>query len=323
MFIDEATIKVQAGHGGNGCASLYKDKYCRRGRPDGGDGGNGGAVIVVADKKLSTLIDFKYKSQFKAKSGAHGSSNTKKGRNGEDCVIRVPCGTILKDLNSSLIIRDLQEDAETVLVAKGGAYGLGNVHRRESTFGEQGEQREIHLELRIIADIGIVGFPNSGKSTLLTKLTNSRAKIANYPFTTKDPALGILKLDDEIRVVIAEIPGIIKGAHEGRGLGDRFLKHTGRTRLLVHLVDIAAVDGRDPVEDFNVFNNELKLYSKELAKKPKIVVANKIDIKDSEKNLKKFRKCVKEKIIAISAYKDEGLGELKNAIRKNVQKDCY
>ena len=318
MFIDEAKIKVFAGRGGNGCASLHKDRFCRRGRPDGGDGGKGGGVIVVSDKKLSTLIDFKYKSQFKAKNGTHGSSNNKKGRDGENCIIRVPCGTILKDLSSSLIIRDLKEDGESVIVAKGGQYGFGSIHKKDATLGLEGETREIHLELRIIADIGIVGFPNSGKSTLLTKLTNSRAKIANYPFTTKDPTLGILKLDEGMGVVIAEIPGIIKGAHEGKGLGDRFLKHTGRTKLLIHLIDMAAVDGRSPVEDYNVFNNELKLYSKELFDKPRILIANKMDIESSEENLEEFRKQIKKKIIKISAYKGDGLEELKNAVEKSV-----
>jgi GTP-binding protein len=322
MFIDEAKIEVSAGSGGNGCSSLYRDKYLRHGRPDGGDGGRGGNVVFTADKRLFTLLDFRYKRHFSAENGGHGGSKGKKGRNGEDCIIRIPCGTILKDTQTNLIIRDLKEDKESVIVVKGGQGGLGNIHKREATQGSAGEEREINLELKLIADVGVVGFPNSGKSTLLNRLTNSHPKIANYPFTTKDPVLGLLSFNEEENIIIAEIPGIIEGAHKGKGLGDRFLRHTERTKLLIHLIDMASVDGRRPIEDYKVLTNELELYSQGLDRKPRLLVANKMDIKDSRDNLKEFKRQIKKKIIPISAQEKEGLGELKDAIRKSLQKNC-
>lgn len=318
MFIDTVKIKVKAGDGGNGCNSLYKDKLSRYSKADGGDGGKGGNIIIRADRNLLTLYDFKYRMYFKAQDGGGGFSNRKKGSGGLDKEIAVPCGTAITDgLGNRL--KELIDDGQELIVAKGGEGGKGSVHAKgdEDFKGELGEEKELTLDLRLIADIGLLGFPNSGKSTLLSKVSRAQPKIASYPFTTKEPILGITEIDD-VSFCIADIPGLIEGSHCGKGLGDRFLRHIERTKVLVHLVDMASVDGRRPWDDFRIINKELKSYGGGLSKKPKIIVANKMDLAGSEENLSIFRKKTKQKVIPISALKSEGLKELLYAVKEKL-----
>ena len=317
MFIDNAKIYVKAGDGGKGCNSFYRDKYQRFGVPDGGDGGKGADIIIRADRNLYTLLDFKYNRHFTGKHGAHGSGNRKKGRVAQSIIIDVPVGTIIKDISNDCILRDLNKDQEEVVVARGGRGGLGNQHRNllEPTPGESGEKRDLFLDLKLIAEVGVVGFPNVGKSTLISSISNARPKIAAYPFTTKVPVLGVVHLGNK-SFIIADIPGLIEGSGEGRGLGDKFLRHVERTKILVHLLDMAGFEGRDPLEDYKAINNELKTYSSELLKKKQIIVANKMDLEGSAANLKRFTKTYKKKIYPISALKKEGLEDLIEAIAK-------
>ena len=321
MFIDEAKVYVKAGNGGDGCQSLYRDKWNRIGRPDGGPGGDGGDVIFIADENIQTLLDFQYRQHHEAESGAHGSSNHKKGKRGDDLIIKVPAGTIIKDIkNNGLVLRDLAHIGDSVIIAKGGHGGHGNSRNRPREKGEFGEEKTILLGLKLIADAGIIGYPNAGKSTLISKISSAHPKIANYPFTTKEPVLGVVKLYDEATFVVAEIPGLIEGAHEGRGLGDRFLRHIERTKVLIHLIDVAACEGRDPVSDYKNLNKELLLYSKELAKRPQVVALNKVDIPESKVNIKRFKKSFsKIKIYPISAATGEGVKELLESVYKKVK----
>lgn len=319
MFIDTAKIYVRAGKGGDGCQSFYRDKYTRYGIPDGGDGGSGGDIIIRADKHLHTLLDFKYRTEFYAECGANGSGKHKKGKDAPSLVIKVPCGTLIKDARTQCVLRDLDAEGKSVIVACGGRGGLGNRHKTDATNGEPGEERELILDLKLIADVGLVGFPNSGKSTLISAVSSAHPKIAAYPFTTKQPVLGVLESKDS-SFVIADIPGLIEDSHKGRGLGDQFLRHIERTKILVHLIDMAGVEGRNPVEDFKTINKELKLYSKEVAAKPQILVANKMDLEPASENLKKFKRQIKRKIYPISALEKEGLEILIEAIRKELQK---
>lgn len=324
MFIDEAKIYVKAGNGGDGCNSFYRDKWNRIGRPDGGPGGDGGDIIFDADGNVQTLLDFQYRQHVEANSGTHGSSNHKKGHRGSDLHVKVPAGTIIRDAETGLVLRDLVNIGDSVIAAKGGAGGRGNSRGRESKKGEQGEEKTLILELKLIADVGIVGHPNAGKSTLISKISSAHPKIANYPFTTKEPVLGVVRLYEDASLVVAEIPGLIEGAHEGRGLGDKFLKHIERTKVLIHLVDVAACEGRDPVDDYRSLNKELKAYSKELISKPQVVALNKIDMPDSKKNILKFKKTVsKVKAFPISAASGEGVKELLNAVYKKVKSLKY
>lgn len=313
MFIDQAKIYVKAGSGGRGCKSFYRDKYSRFGVPDGGDGGNGADIIIQADRNLHTLLDFQYNRHFSGKHGGNGSGNKKKGKNAPDVIIRVPQGTVIKDLRIGCILRDLQKDGEDVIVARGGKGGLGNQHRMEVTEGEPGEEKELSLDLKLIADAGVVGFPNAGKSTLISAISSAQPKIAMYPFTTKFPVLGLVRAG-EGAFVIADIPGLIEGSSKGRGLGDRFLRHIERTKVLIHLIDISGFEGRDPVEDYKAINKELKSYSPEVSKKPQIIALNKIDIEGAMENVRKFKKAVKKKVYPISALEKEGLEELIEAI---------
>ncbi len=319
MFVDEAKIYVKAGDGGKGCESLYRDRVNRIGSPDGGPGGDGGDIIFEVDENIHTLLDFHYRQHLKGSSGGHGGSNHKKGRRGEDLHIKVPHGTLIKDANTGLILRDLVRSGDRVIAAKGGAGGRGNSRGRSALPGLSGEEKRLLLELKLIADIGIIGYPNAGKSTLISKISSARPKIANYPFTTKEPMLGVVKLHEGCTSVIADIPGLIEGAHKGKGLGDMFLRHVERTKLLVHLVDISAFEARDPYEDYTKLNNELKLYSETLAKKIQIIALNKIDLPDAAKNLKAFKARMRgKKVFPVSALTGEGIKELLNECYKKL-----
>src|SRR3989339_1661801 len=320
MFVDNARIMIKAGNGGGGCNSLYRDKYTRYPRRDGGDGGKGGDVVIRANKNLLTLYDFKYRQHFSALRGGNGSSNRKKGFDAESLVITVPCGTLITAARTNWRLRELVDDREEFIEAYGGVGGKGSVHAKsEEDFpGASGEERIVTLDLKLIADVGLAGFPNSGKSTLISKISNAHPEIANYPFTTKKPALGTVTINEEVFFSIADIPGLIKDSHLGRGLGDRFLRHVERTKVLVHLIDMAGLDARDPIDDYRTINDELKFYSGEVFKKPRILVANKMDLPQAKENLENFQKTVKKKIIPISAKESQGLKELLHAIKKKL-----
>lgn len=321
MFVDQAKIYVKAGNGGDGCNSMYRDRYHRYGRPDGGDGGKGGDAIFEVDKNVQTLLDFQYRQHFEADSGSHGSSNHKTGRTGKDLQIKVPPGTIIRDAQSGLVLRELVNPHDRVIAAKGGAGGKGNSRHREAKPGLSGDEKTVILELKLIADAGIVGYPNAGKSTLVSKISSARPKIADYPFTTKAPVLGVVKIHEGVTLVVAEIPGLIEGAHLGKGLGDRFLRHVERTKVLIHLVDIAACDCRDPYKDYINLNKELRLYSKELVKKPQFIALNKCDLEPAQTNIKKFKRHLRgKKIFPISAVTGQGVKELLSAVYKEVKK---
>ncbi|MEW6101522.1 MAG: GTPase ObgE [Candidatus Omnitrophota bacterium] len=319
MFIDQATIYVRGGNGGAGCRSFYRDKFNRRGFPDGGDGGKGGDVIVRADRNLYTLLDFKYNRHFHAPNGGHGSGRNKKGKEAPPVVIKVPVGTVVLDKNSGCVLRDLKEDCEEFIVARGGKGGLGNSHRgiEEATKGEACSEKVLLLDLKLIAEVGIVGFPNAGKSTLISKISNAHPEIASYPFTTKSPVLGVVRRQGR-QFVVADIPGLIEGSSKGRGLGDRFLRHIERTKVLIHLIDMAGTEGRDPASDFKAINNELKHYSREVSSKPQVIAANKMDLEPAVMNLEKFKRGVRRKVYPISGLKAEGLEELIDAVAKKL-----
>ncbi len=318
MLIDQAKIYVFGGRGGNGCQSIYKDIFNRKGVPDGGDGGSGGNVVVHSDPNLNTLLDFRYNQHHRAGRGTHGSSNKKIGKRGKDIVLRVPVGTIVKDLDTDLIIRDLDRENDSVVVAKGGAAGKGNAKLKVATEGAEGETRTLLFELKMVADAGLIGFPNAGKSTLLSKISKAHTKIAPYPFTTRSPKLGVVDLSEN-SFVVADMPGLIEGAHEGKGLGDRFLRHIERTRVLVHIVDIVPLDGADPVENYHKLEKELELYNAEVHAKPRIVVANKMDMPGSFENLERLSSAIDVKIWPISAIKGEGLAELTGTIYGEIK----
>lgn len=317
-FVDQARIQVQAGNGGKGCESHYSDKYTRYPIPNGGDGGNGGNIIICADPHLHTLLDYRFKQHYQAPGGAHGSSNNKRGRNGEDCILRVPVGTVVWDHETDFLIRDLNKPKDEVIVARGGNGGRGNNRNRTVTPPQPGESRTIRLELKVIADVGLVGFPNAGKSTLISAISKVRSKIANYPFTTRAPILGIVEDDENVdnRFVVADLPGLIEGAHEGKGLGHTFLKHAERTKILVHVVDMSGGEGRDPLKDYKQICEELDLYSQDLSQKHRILVANKMDLPESKKNLTRFKRKYGQGIIPISALERDGLEKLIDEIRK-------
>jgi GTP-binding protein len=321
MFIDTAKIHVKAGDGGNGCNSFFRDTRVEHGKANGGNGGDGGDVIIRADKSIYTLMDFQYQRHFKAVSGKNGSSNDKAGGRGKDCLVCVPVGTIITDKTNDFLIRDLDENGVEVIVARGGHGGRGNTRNKDAEAGVLGEGRELFFNLKIIADVGVIGFPNAGKSTLVSKISNATPKIANYPFTTKSPTLGVVKVDFDKNFIIADIPGLIHGAHEGKGLGDKFLKHVERTKILVHLVDMAGVDGRPPAVDYCNINEELEAFSEKLLNKKQIVVANKMDLPQAQKNLKVFKKTCKKKIFEISALTGEGLEDLIEEVEKILTKD--
>ena len=330
MIIDYVKIKVTSGNGGNGAKTFRREKYVANGGPDGGDGGKGGDVYFVASDNTSTLLDFRYKKEFKAENGKNGEGSRKSGKSGEDLYIKVPLGTIVRDLDKDKIIADISKKDEKFLVAKGGRGGRGNQHfatptRQVPNFAEMGEDgvtKNIELELKMIADVGLIGYPNVGKSTLISNVSSARPKIANYHFTTLDPTLGVVKVNDET-FVMADIPGLIEGASEGIGLGHKFLKHVERTRLLLHVIDVTGSEGRNPIEDYKKINEELNKYSEKLSKKEQIVVANKIDSLDSEnKNLDELEKfCKKNKLtlFKISAVTGEGINELLSFVAQKLK----
>ncbi len=323
MFIDEATITVQAGDGGKGCISFRHEAHVPRGGPNGGDGGRGGSIYLLADVNIATLMDMAQRVTWKASDGRGGMGKKFHGRSGEDLVIHVPVGTIVRDADHGHVLRDMTEPGEKLCIAKGGRGGRGNTKFASSTDqtprhaepGTPGESRRIRLELKLMADVGLVGLPNAGKSTLLSRLSAAHPKIAAYPFTTRQPNLGIVECPGYFRFVMADIPGIIEGAHRGVGLGIEFLKHVERTRLIVHIVDAAPVEGTPgAVKAYRIIRKELNAYSAELAKLPEIIVANKLDLTDADKGVKQLKKSLKKTIIPISAVTGEGLDNLRRRI---------
>ena len=321
MFIDYAKIIVKAGDGGNGAISFRREKYVAAGGPDGGDGGKGGNIYFEVSPNMNTLVDFRYKKKFKAENGKNGEGGHRYGKSGEDLVVKVPIGTIVKDSETGRVMADLSEPNQKQLILSGGRGGKGNSHFATSTRqaprfaqgGEKGEEKELILELKMLADVGLIGFPNVGKSTFLSVVTDATPKIADYHFTTLEPNLGVVKSDYGDSFVIADIPGIIEGASEGTGLGLKFLRHIERTRLLLHVIDVSGIEGRNPVEDFKTINEELKKYSEKLSKRKQIIVANKIDIMQDESLLNDLEKMAKEKdieIFKISGATGEGVKEL-------------
>jgi GTP-binding protein len=319
-FVDEARIFLNAGNGGKGCESFYRDKYMRHPRPDGGDGGKGGDIVFEADSHIQTLLDYRYKQHYKADNGGHGGSKGKKGKTAEDCVLKIPVGTIVRDKDTGLLIRDLTEHGQRILVAQGGAGGRGNIYNRTPAPPGVGQARTIHLELKLIADVGIIGFPNAGKSTLFNFISKVRSKVADYPFTTKAPVLGVVQGEPGQDFIVADLPGLIEGAHSGRGLGDRFLKHAERTQILVHVIDMAATEGRDPCEDYEKINEEVASYSDRLSVKQKIVVANKMDLPQSSGHLRRFRQRYPDiRAMSISAQTGDGVEAVVTQIRESLQ----
>ena len=330
MVIDYVKIKVKAGRGGDGANSFRREKYVAAGGPDGGNGGNGGNIYLKVDNNTSTLLDFKYKKEFKAEDGKNGDGARKTGKSGEDLYISVPLGTIVRDIDKNIVIADLSNEGDVFLVAKGGKGGKGNMNfatptRQVPNFAEQGRkgvERNLELELKMLADVGLIGFPNVGKSTIISTVSSAKPKIANYHFTTLEPSLGVVKTKSGDTFVMADIPGIIEDASEGVGLGFKFLKHIERTRLLLHVIDITGSEGRIPVEDFKLINRELEKYSKKLASKKQIVVANKIDSLSDKKYLEDLERVCKEKelkLFKISAATKIGLDELLNYVSNELK----
>lgn len=330
MFIDIAKVYVKGGNGGDGAVAFRREKYEPAGGPAGGDGGHGGNVIIEVDTGLRTLMDFRYKRHYKARPGENGRGKNQFGKGADDLILKVPPGTIVRDEETGVVLADLTEDNRSIVIAKGGRGGKGNSKFTTSTrqaprfseAGTKGHERWIILELKLIADVGLVGFPNVGKSTLLSIITDAKPKIANYHFTTLTPNLGVVKVDEGKSFVIADIPGLIEGAHTGIGLGHEFLRHIERTRVIVHLIDASGQEGRDPVEDFYKINEELEKYSAKLADKPQIVVANKMDLPASQEGYERLKKEVEAKgydIYAISAATVSGIKELKYAIQDKLE----
>ncbi|MCG2711535.1 MAG: Obg family GTPase CgtA [Candidatus Omnitrophica bacterium] len=319
MFIDRARIYIKAGNGGKGCESFYYKRGMRYRRRDGGNGGIGGNVIMRADPNVHTLLDFRYRQHFKAESGKHGGSNLKNGSNGEDRIILVPPGTIIRDEENGLLIRDLNSENEQVIAVKGGAAGKGNYRGRPATEGGQGQEKIISLELKLIADVGLIGYPNAGKSSFVNTVSEAKSKVANFPFTTICPVLGVVKSSQSHkRFVVADIPGIIKDAHKGKGLGLEFLRHIERTKLLLFLIDMSAAEGRQPVDDYLNLINEIESYDMQLMKRPRVLVANKMDLPASKENLKDFKAQIKEKIYRSSCISGEGIQKITEALFKKL-----
>jgi len=333
-FFDEAKIEVVAGDGGNGVASFRREKFVPRGGPDGGDGGHGGSIWAVADSNLNTLIDFRYKRVFRAERGENGHGSDCYGKGGEDMVLLVPVGTVISDLASGELIADLDHDGMRALIAKGGRGGLGNLHFKSSTNraprqctpGEEGERRELRMELKVLADVGMLGLPNAGKSTFIRAVSAAKPKVADYPFTTLHPNLGVVRVDDNRSFVIADIPGLIEGAAEGAGLGHQFLRHLQRTRLLLHLVDVAPYDpAADPVRDAHAIIEELRKYDPALFEKPRWLVINKIDLLPEEERDARIAALVKgygdvERHFSVSAIDGTGCRALMFAIMDHLDR---
>ncbi len=334
MFVDEIDVFVKGGDGGAGCVSFRREKFIPRGGPDGGDGGSGGSIILEADPAITTLLDFHYQRHYTAERGQHGKGANKHGRSGADTVLKVPLGTAVSERDTGELMGDLTEPGQHLLVARGPRGGRGNARFATSTnraprradLGRPGEERWIHMELKLLADVGVIGFPNAGKSTLVSRLSAAKPKIADYPFTTLAPTLGIVRVDEHRAFVIADLPGLIPGASEGKGLGHRFLRHTERSGLLVHLIDLDPSQGRDPVDDYRVIQEELRGYSDELAARPQIVAANKAELPGTEaRRLAVERFCAAEGLPfhAISAVTGLGLPDLVRDIAARLSSERW
>jgi GTP-binding protein len=333
MFVDEVDIHVTAGDGGRGCLSFRREKYVPRGGPDGGDGGGGGSVFIVATPRKNTLVDFRFHPEFEARRGGHGQGANKTGQTGEDLEIEVPIGTLVYEKRAGTgeleLVADLAAEGQRVLVAKGGRGGMGNARFATSTNraprktqpGEPGEERFLRLQLKLLADAGLVGFPNAGKSTLIARISAARPKIADYPFTTLTPNLGVVTLSDDRSFVVADVPGLIAGAHEGHGLGHQFLRHIERTKVLIHLVDVSGASGRDPVEDFETITDELRRFDRAVAAKPQLVAASKIDALDDPARVESLERHVRRKklpFFRISGVTGEGVDALLEAAWREI-----
>jgi len=330
MFIDRAKIHVQGGNGGNGVTAFRREKFVPRGGPSGGDGGRGGDIVLVADASLNTLLHLRYNPQHIAERGLHGEGSNRSGRTGADLIVRVPVGTQIFDVATGDLLHDLSHDGDRWLAARGGRGGFGNAHFATSTnrapryhqSGSKGDELDLQLELKLLADVGLVGFPNAGKSTFISTVSAARPKIADYPFTTLEPHLGVVDLGDFRTFVIADIPGLIEGAHTGAGLGDRFLRHIERTKLLLHLVDVSSVSGREAVGDYETVNRELASYNSDLATRPQFVVATKIDALDEPERLESLQQRAEQdgkRFFAISSATGAGVRELVNAMGTKLE----
>ena len=328
MFVDEVKLKVVAGSGGDGCTSFRREKFVPTGGPNGGNGGRGSNIIFVVDKGLRTLLDLKYKKEIKGKRGEHGSGKNKSGKNAEDIIIKVPEGTIVTDLDTGVIIADLLKEDDSQIIAYGGRGGRGNKAFATpsnpapdiSEHGEPGEERNIKVELKMLADVGLVGLPSVGKSTILSQVSRANPKIAAYHFTTLSPNLGVVKTKSGKVFVMADLPGLIEGASKGEGLGDKFLKHIERTRIICHVIDMSGYEGRNPYDDYLLINNELKEFNEKLINKKQIIIANKMDIEGAKENLKQFKEKVDCEVFEISALNNEGLEKVINNIADMLDK---
>ena len=330
MFIDRVKIRVKAGDGGNGVTAFRREKFVPRGGPSGGDGGNGGSVWLEASEGLNTLLHLRYNPEHKGERGRHGEGSNRHGKEGADITVQVPVGTQVFDVESGDLVFDFTEAGQRFLAAQGGKGGWGNQHfatptRRAPKFhytGREGDEKEFQLELKLIADVGLVGFPNAGKSTLISVISAAKPKIADYPFTTLEPNLGVVDLGDFNTFVVADIPGLIEGASEGAGLGDRFLRHVERTKLMLHLVDVSSLSERNPIEDYEIINRELANYDENLATRPQIIVATKLDALDDPERLEMLRERAEKdgkEFLAISAVTNLGTKELVSAVAKKLQ----
>ena len=330
MFIDRVKIRVQGGHGGNGVTAFRREKFVPRGGPSGGEGGRGGDVWIVADSSLNTLLHLRYNPEHIAGRGMHGEGSNRSGRDGDDVIVRVPVGTQLFEVSTGELLQDLALDGAKWLAARGGRGGFGNSHFATSTNrapryhqdGSEGEELELQLELKLLADVGLVGFPNAGKSTFISTISAAKPKIADYPFTTLEPHLGVVDMGDFRTFVVADIPGIIEGAHEGAGLGDRFLRHIERTTLLLHLVEVSSFSGREPVDDYHKLNHELAAYGSALSSRPQMVVATKIDALEEPQRLESLKQAVAadgHAFYAISSVTNENVRELVNAAARKLE----
>lgn len=336
MFIDEVIVELMAGNGGDGCMAFRREKYVEMGGPAGGNGGNGGSIIFEVDEGLNTLIDLRYKKLIKGKKGENGQGKGMHGKKAEDEIVRVPLGTVITDLDTGLIIADLTKNKEQVVVAKGGRGGRGNIAFATrsnpapsySENGEEGEHLKVKVELKLLADVGLVGMPSVGKSTLISKISASKPKIAAYHFTTLKPNLGVVRASEGKSFVVADLPGLIKGASLGEGLGGRFLKHIERTRVIAHIIDMSGFEGRNPIEDFEVINHELEAFSKKMMEKPQVVIANKMDLEGAMEHLEQFQEKYPDvKVFPISALHADGLGpvihELSDMLDHIAKKPLY
>lgn len=327
MFVDETQIRVEAGNGGDGIASFRRERHNPKGGPDGGDGGNGGDVILRANNDYRTLGHLKNQGKFGAEHGQNGGANERTGSNGGDCVIDVPVGTIVRDHEHGHVLKDLTDDGQELRIAKGGEGGTGNAQFKSSTNqtprkcteGKEGEKRKITLELKLLADVGLIGLPNAGKSTLLSTISDAHPRTASYPFTTMYPVIGIVQTDTYQTFTVADLPGLIEGAHEGKGLGDRFLKHVERTKVLVHLVDVSPHADHDPLEAIDILREELSSYSEKLGRKPELVVATKIDMEGSDERVKELHETLDVPVVAVSAITEQGLPRLKHEMLRLLE----